>query len=43
MKVKELAKKEWHTMELELLELPDFEECYENIKNFYMSLPWDKN
>jgi hypothetical protein len=43
MKVKELAKKEWHTMELELMELPDFEGCYENIKNFYMSLPWDKN
>lgn len=40
-KVKEAAKKEWHTMKLELSDLPDFDECYENVEEFYKSLPWN--
>ena len=42
LKVKEAAKKEWHTMELELSHLPDFEECYGNVEKFYRSLPWER-
>lgn len=40
LKVKETAKKEWHTMKLELSDLPDFDECYKNVEEFYKSLPW---
>lgn len=39
-KVKEAAKKDWHTMKLELSDLPDFDECYQNVEKFYQSLPW---
>ena len=39
-KVKEAARKEWHTMQLELSDLPDFDECYKNVEDFYKSLPW---
>lgn len=35
------AKSEWDTMELEIGELPSFEECYKIAKDFYESLPWD--
>jgi len=40
-RVKEAAKKEWHTMKLELSDLPDFGECYKNVEEFYKSLPWN--
>jgi hypothetical protein len=40
-RVKEAAKKEWSSIQLELEEeLPDFEKCYSNVKTFYESLPW---
>ena len=39
--IKMLSGKDWSTMKLELTDpLPDFNDCYENIKNFYISLPW---
>lgn len=34
------AKSEWKTIELEVGELPDFDECYQLAKEFYDSLPW---
>jgi hypothetical protein len=40
-RVKEAAQKEWHTMKLELSDLPDFDECYKNVEEFYKSLPWN--
>lgn len=42
-RVKEAAQKEWQTMNLEFSEenkLPDFDKCYQNIEEFYKSLPW---
>lgn len=40
-RVKEAAQKEWDSIQLELdEELPDFEQCYSNVKAFYESLPW---
>lgn len=38
--IKLRAGRDWNTMELELDELPDFEECYERVAAFYRSLPW---
>lgn len=32
---------EWNTMELELGGVPDFEECFERVFEFYRSLPWN--
>ena len=40
-RVKEAAQKEWHTMKLELSDLPDFNECYQKVEEFYKSLPWN--
>ena len=39
--VKNRASRDWNTMELELDELPKFEDCYERVATFYRSLPWD--
>ena len=36
------AKSEWHSMELELGELPAFEVCFAAARQFYLSLPWDR-
>ena len=35
------AARDWNTMELEIDELPEFEDCYERVAAFYRSLPWD--
>jgi len=43
IRIKEKAQQEWNTLNLELNQknkLPDFEECYQNIRCFYESLPW---
>lgn len=34
------AKKEWETLNLEIGELPDFDECFVRVNKFYRSLPW---
>lgn len=39
--VKSRAGRDWNTMELELDDLPDFEDCYRRVAAFYRSLPWD--
>ena len=39
--VKNRAGRDWNTMELELDDLPKFEDCYERVAAFYRSLPWD--
>ena len=39
--VKLRAARDWSTMELELDDLPDFEDCYKRVAAFYRSLPWD--
>lgn len=39
--IKKRSGAEWQTMELELGELPDFEECFEHVARFYRTLPWD--
>ncbi|WP_206245414.1 nucleotidyl transferase AbiEii/AbiGii toxin family protein [Novosphingobium terrae] len=31
---------DWKTLELEVGELPDFDECFEIVDTFYRSLPW---
>lgn len=40
--VKRRSSIEWDTLELELGEVPDFETCYERVRDFYRSLPWDE-
>ncbi len=35
------AKIEWNSMTLELDEIPPFEECFDIVERFYVSLPWD--
>jgi len=37
------AKAQWNTMKIEVGELPSFEECFEEVRCFYKSLPWDHN
>ncbi len=39
--IKKRSAAEWDTMELEIGELPDFEESYQQVAKFYQSLPWD--
>ncbi len=39
--VKKRSGAEWNTMKLELGELPDFEECFKSVSEFYRSLPWN--
>lgn len=40
--IKKRSAAEWDTMELEVGDLPDFEESYQQVANFYKSLPWRK-
>lgn len=35
------AKSQWHTLALELAELPPFEECFAKMHSLYKSLPWN--
>ena len=35
------AARDWNTMELELDDLPEFDDCYERVAAFYRSLPWN--
>lgn len=37
----ERAQSEWHTLEQEIGELPDFDACLEKTRRLYRSLPWD--
>ena len=39
--VKSRASRDWNSMELELDDLPEFEDCYERVATFYRTLPWD--
>ena len=39
--IKYRAGRDWTTMELELDDLPEFEDCYERVAALYRSLPWD--
>ncbi|QFS96639.1 hypothetical protein FIV06_04355 [Labrenzia sp. THAF191b] len=34
------AKEEWKTLELEIGEVPDFDECFARVDAFYRELPW---
>lgn len=34
------ARKEWHSLEQEVGEIPDFDECFARVNKFYRSLPW---
>jgi hypothetical protein len=38
--IKELARKEWQPLKLEVSELPNFEGEFETVEAFYRSLPW---
>ena len=38
--VKRRSAAEWDTMKLELGEVPNFEDCYARVAEFYRSLPW---
>ena len=38
--IKKRSAAEWDTMKLEVGDLPDFEESYQQVANFYKSLPW---
>lgn len=39
--IKNRAGRDWNTMELEIDDLPEFEDSYERVAAFYRSLPWD--
>lgn len=34
------AKEDWHTLEVEIGDIPDFEKSFERVNVFYVSLPW---
>ncbi|RYD85146.1 MAG: nucleotidyl transferase AbiEii/AbiGii toxin family protein [Verrucomicrobiaceae bacterium] len=38
--IMERAKADWHTLEVEVGEVPDFDDCYGVINTLYKSLPW---
>lgn len=38
--IKARSGKEWETMELEIGDIPKFEDCYANVSEFYRRLPW---
>lgn len=40
--IRERAKREWHTLALEIGDVPDFDQCFSVVKNFYQSLPWEE-
>jgi len=39
---RERAGADWHTMALEIGDLPDFNTTYDSVRDFYRSLPWDE-
>ncbi len=39
--IKERSGWEWGMMELEVGEIPDFEDCFARVSEFYENLPWD--
>ena len=39
--IKERSGNDWHTLELELGEVPDFEGCFARVLDFYRNLPWN--
>ena len=39
--IKERAGAAWDTMEIELGKLPDFDDCFARVREFYRNLPWD--
>lgn len=41
IEVKARAGRNWDTMQLELEDLPVFEDCYGRVADFYRSLPWE--
>ena len=38
--IKKRSSAEWESMELEIGELPSFDECYARVADFYFALPW---
>ncbi len=38
--IKKRSGTDWQTMELELGEVPDFEDCFARVSQFYRDLPW---
>ena len=38
--IKKRAGADWRSMELELGEVPDFEDCFTRVSGFYQNLPW---
>lgn len=38
--IKRRSGADWHTMKLELGEVPDFENCFARVSQFYKDLPW---
>lgn len=34
------AREDWHTLEIEIGEVPDFDTCFERVNALYVSLPW---
>lgn len=40
-KLIEVSKIEWETLSVENEELPDFEDCFNEVKLFYKKLPWE--
>jgi hypothetical protein len=39
--IRNKSSSEWQTMELEITELPNFDDCYDVANAFYKSLPWE--
>ena len=39
--IKNRAGTDWQTMKLEVGELPDFEDCFARVSEFYRNLPWN--
>ncbi len=38
--IRQRARADWNTIELETGNLPDFDECFERVRMFYHKLPW---
>ena len=38
--IKRRSGDDWQTLELELGEVPDFEDCFARVSQFYRDLPW---
>ena len=41
--IRERARADWKSMKLELGELPDFDDCFSRVLQFYRNLPWGAN